>query len=62
MTRDLNKIMEAVREQRDVYVTADGTVEDAATADQNAAREEGGGEAEPKARTKLKPEVFGVRA
>lgn len=59
MARDLNRIMEAVRAQRDVYVTDEGFVEDAQEATENAAQEIAR-QGESRQRTQLKPAVFGA--
>ena len=59
MTRDLNQLMQDVRNSREVFVTSDGVVESADEAAQNADREtqlQGA----PKPRTNLKPEIFGA--
>lgn len=58
MARDLNRLLQDLRTSRDVFITADGNVEDADEARQNAAAEEQR-EGEAKPRTRLKPEVFG---
>jgi integrative and conjugative element protein (TIGR02256 family) len=58
MARDLNRLMQDVQNAREVFVTEDGHIEDAAEAQANAAREEAT-EGAPKPRTRLKPEVFG---
>ncbi len=57
MARDLNRIMEDVRNAREVFVTEDGRIEDAAEAEENESTE--AAEGTRKTRTRLKPEVFG---
>lgn len=58
MARDLNRLFEDLRNSREVYVTKDGNVERADEASENAEREERR-EGQAKARTRLKPEIFG---
>ena len=58
MAQDLNRLFDDLKNSREVYVTKDGNVERADEASENADREERR-EGEPKARTKLKPEIFG---
>jgi|GEM_PF-6481765 len=58
MARDLNRLFEDLRNSREVYVTQDGDVEQADEAADNADQEERSG-GRPKARTRLKPEIFG---
>lgn len=57
MARDLNRIMEDVRNAREVFVTEDGRIEDATEAEENETSESS--EGRPRARTRLKPEIFG---
>ena len=57
MARDLNRIMDDMRHAREVFVTEDGRIEDASEAEENESQE--ASEGAPKARTRLKPEVFG---
>lgn len=58
MARDLNRLFESLRNSREVFVTKDGEVEHAEEAAENAEREERQ-QGQPKARTRLKPEIFG---
>jgi proteasome lid subunit RPN8/RPN11 len=61
MARDLNRIMEDIKNSREVFVTDDGRIEEASEAERNAASEEAT-TGTPKPRTRLKPEVFGADA
>lgn len=60
MARNLDRLMDAVASQRDVFVTEDGRVEEAGEAEQNAVAEASSGR-EPRRRTRLKPARFGAR-
>jgi len=58
MTRNLDQLMNDVRNSREVLVTSDGVVETTGEAAENAHREQQTqGAAKP--RVQLKPEVFG---
>ncbi len=57
MARDLNRIVESLRNSREVYVTDDGQVEDNREAQENVSLENSG-ERTPQTHTRLKPDVF----
>ncbi len=61
MASDLNRLMTDIRNARNVYITADGEIEDETEAAQNARTEEAT-DGRPKPRTRLKPEIFGADA
>lgn len=58
MARDYNRILSDVQNARDVFVTAEGVVEDAEEAQLNEAQEDRG-DKPPVQRTRLKPDIFG---
>ncbi len=57
--QDLNRLFENLHQAREVFVTDDGQIEDAPTAEQNVQAEQAG-VARPKERTRLKPERWGA--
>lgn len=59
MARDLNRLMDDMRNAREVFITEDGNIEDAEEARRNESNEQNG-ERPPQRRTKLKPEIFGA--